>query len=171
VHLCSRVDPKENRIMLHLRTRFIMGAWTIVALTAVPAAAVSEPAATGSAQLGRLSVSSTIAVGPTTVEMMGGWRDTAAACARRARLDVGMLIDRVQDGRTKRVRRRVSRAVECEESVPNLGLVIRARSVGLGCPDGTWAPGIYSFVTNTLHRARRLRAVAALYFTVEKPCS
>lgn len=157
--------------MLHPITRIVIGACTIVALTAGPSAAVTEPAATGSAQLGRLIVSSTIVVSPTNVEMMGGWHDTAAACAHRRRLDVRMLIDRVDAGRTNRVRRQLSRAVGCAESVPNLGLVIRAKSVGLGCPDGTWAPGIYSFVTNTLHRGRRLRAMAGLYLTVENPCS
>ena len=158
--------------MLHPYFRRTIGACAIGALCAVPSATgVTEPAATGSAQAGRLTLSSTIVVKAETVEMMGGWHDTPAACAHRRRLDVTILIDRVQAGRTKRVRRQLSRAVECVESVPNLGLVIRAKSVGLGCPNGTWAPGVYSFVTNTSHRARRLRATAGLYFTVDIPCA
>jgi hypothetical protein len=136
-----------------------------------PASAVVAPGTFATARDGELIVVSSVIVGARTVEMMGGWNDDALACDRWRRLDVSILIDRVRDGQTQRRRRTKSGVrANCAEGGPNLGFVLRASSLGLACADGTWRPGHYDFVTNTLHRARQLRSIASLFFTKTEPC-
>jgi hypothetical protein len=139
--------------------------------TAPSAGAVVDPGTFAVARDGQLIVVSSVLVGNRTVEMMGGWNSDAAPCDRMRRLDVEILIDRVRRGNTTRFRDDVSARVQnCAEGGPNLGFQLSATDVGMACPDGTWRRGHYSFVTDTLHRRRGLRAVADLFFAERDPC-
>jgi hypothetical protein len=157
-----------------LRTRNLLIALGLAAtaLSAAPAAsAQTEPGTFATARRGPLIVSSSALVSARNVEMMGGWNNDTLPCDVFRRLDVRILIDRVRVGTTNRVRRlRSSPVRNCAEGGPNFGFSIRASNVGLACADGTWRPGIYTFVTNTLHRASNLRAIATLFFEVRNPC-
>jgi hypothetical protein len=158
--------------MLRNRNLLLALGLAAAALSASPAAsAQTEPGTFATARRGPLIVSSSALVSARNVEMMGGWNNDALACDVFRRLDVRILIDRVRAGATNRVRRmRTSPVRNCAEGGPNLGFVVRASSVGLACADGTWRPGIYTFVTNTLHRGAKLRAIATLFFEVTDPC-
>ena len=152
-----------------LLVSIVCGAAALAATS--PASAVVAPGTFATARDGQLIVVSSAIVGARTVEMMGGWNDEALACDRFRRLDVTILIDRVRGGQTQRRTRTVSQARRnCAEGGPNLGFVLRAASLGMACADGTWRPGHYDFVTNTFHRARRLRSIASLFFTKTEPC-
>jgi hypothetical protein len=135
------------------------------------AAAADEPGTFAAAQRGSLLVASSALVGNRNAEMMGGWTNDKVACTAFRRLTVKILIDRVRGEGTDRVqRRKTGRVQNCAEGGPNFGFVIRAANVGLACPDGSWRPGRYSFVTNTLHHASRVRAIASLTFRITDPC-
>jgi hypothetical protein len=141
------------------------------ALAIAPAAAVADPNTFASAKRGKLLVSSSVLVGNRNAEMMGGWNNPRVACNVDRRLTVRILIDRVRGGNTDRVRRKKTGPVtNCAEGTPNFGFVIRAADVGLACPDGSWRPGLYTYVTNTFHHASRLRAIGTLFFRVSDPC-
>ena len=150
----------------------VAGLVAAATLAAAPtASAVRDPGTFATARDGQLIVVSSALVSARTVEMMGGWNDEALACDQWRRLDVRILIDRVRGGTTQRVRRQVTQARRnCAEGGPNLGFVLTAASIGMACPDGTWRPGHYDFVTDTFHRARRLRAIASLFFTNRDQC-
>ena len=136
----------------------LVGAVAAATLAAAPAAsAVVDPGTFATARDGRLIVVSSVLVANRSVEMMGGWNKEGAPCDRMRRLDVRILIDRVL-------------VQNCAEGGPNLGFQLTATDVGMACPDGRWRPGQYTFVTNTLHRARGLRAIASLFFRVREAC-
>jgi hypothetical protein len=140
-------------------------------LAAAPAAALADPNSFAAARKGSLLVASSALVGNRNVEMMGGWTNDKVACSASRRLTVKILIDRVRGGKTDRVRRRkTGRVTNCAEGGPNFGFVIRAADVGLACPDGSWRPGRYDFVTNTLHHSSRVRAISTLFFRITDPC-
>jgi hypothetical protein len=141
-------------------------------LTTAPAAAAAvDPGTFAAAQRGSLLVASSALVGNRNAEMMGGWTNDNVACTAFRRLTVKLLIDRVRSGRTTRVQRRKSGLVQnCAEDGPNFGFSIRAANVGLACPDGSWRPGRYTFVTNTLHHNSGVRAIASLFFRITDPC-
>jgi hypothetical protein len=140
-------------------------------LTLAPAAAVADPNTFASAQRGKLLVSSSALVANRSAEMMGGWINENVACNVDRRLTVRILIDRVRGGNTDRVRRKkTGRVTNCAEGGPNFGFTIRAADVGLACPDGSWKPGLYDFVTNTFHHSSRLRAIGTLFFRISDPC-
>jgi hypothetical protein len=142
-----------------------------LAATAPAGAVVDEPGTFATARDGQLIVVSSVIVGRRTVEMMGGWNDEALPCTNYRRLDVRILVDRVRGAQTQRRSRLKSEARRnCAEGGPNLGFVLRASGLGMACADGTWRPGHYDFVTNTFHRARRLRSIASLFFTKTEPC-
>jgi hypothetical protein len=145
----------------------VAGAWLVIA----PAAAVADPNTFSSAKKGSLLVSSSVLVANRNAEMRGGWTNTKVACNVDRRLTVRILIDRVRGSHTDRVKRKKSGPVtNCAEGGPNFGFTIRAADVGLACPDGSWKPGRYDFVTNTLHRASGLRAIGTLFFRISDPC-
>ena len=136
-----------------------------------PASAVVAPGTFATARDDQLIVVSSVIVGARTVEMMGGWNDEAVSCSNFRRLDVTVIIDGVRGSQTQhRTRTKSEARRNCAEGGPNLGFVLRASSLGMACADGTWRPGHYDFVTNTLHRARQLRSIASLFFTRTEPC-
>jgi hypothetical protein len=139
--------------------------------TAPSAGAVVDPGTFAVARDGQLIVVSSVILGKRTVEMMGGWNSDAAPCDRMRRLDVEILVDRVRRGNTTRFRDDVSARVQnCAEGGPNLGFQLTATDLGMACPDGTWRRGHYTFVTDTLHRRRGLRAVGDLFLAQREPC-
>ena len=154
------------------RSRLVLSAAAAGASLAIaPAAAVADPNMFASAQRGPLLVSSSALVANRNVEMMGGWNNDRVACNATRRLTVRILIDRVRGGNTDRVRRqKTGRVTNCAEGGPNFGFILRAADVGLACPDGSWRPGRYDFVTNTLHHGSGLRAIGSLFFLVSDPC-
>jgi hypothetical protein len=140
-------------------------------LAMTPAAAVADPNTFASAKRGSLMVSSSVLVANRSAEMMGGWVNEKVSCLAERRLTVRILIDRVRGGNTDRVRRKkTGRVMNCAEGGPNFGFSIRAADVGLACPDGSWKPGRYDYVTNTLHHASGLRTIGTLFFRVSDPC-
>jgi hypothetical protein len=158
--------------MTRVRGILVLGAVAAAALAAAPAApAVIDPGTFATARDGRLIVVSSVLVANRNVEMMGGWNKEGAPCDRMRRLDVRILIDRVRGGNTTRFQDQDSGPVQnCAEGGPNFGFQLTATDVGMACPDGRWRPGQYTFVTNTLHRARGLRAIASLFFRVREAC-
>ena len=141
------------------------------AMLATAPAAAADPGTFAAARQGSLLVASSALVTNRSAEMMGGWNNDRVTCAASRRLTVRILVDRVRGGNTDRVRRRkTGRVMNCAEGGPNFGFVIRATDVGLACPDGSWRPGRYDFVTNTRHHGSGLRAIASLFFRVTDPC-
>ena len=133
--------------------------------------AAMDPGTFATARHGQLIVSSSVLVTGRAVEMMGGWTNDAQQCSLERRLNVRVLIDRVRGGDTERFSDQTSGMVEnCAEGGPNFGFQLRASDVGMACPDGTWRPGRYDFVTNTRHQARGLRAIATLFFRETDAC-
>jgi hypothetical protein len=140
-------------------------------LAIAPAAAVADPNTFASTKRGSLLVSSSVLVANRSVEMMGGWVNENVSCTADRRLTVRILIDRVRGSKTDRVRRKkTGRVTNCAEGGPNFGFSLRAADVGLACPDGSWKPGRYDFVTNTFHHASRVRTIGTLFFRISDPC-
>jgi hypothetical protein len=169
--LRSALDTKE--VNMRKPQLLIAVAVAVASLAIAPAAtaAVAEPGTFAAARRGSLLVVSSALVGNRNAEMMGGWNNTNVACSAFRRLTVKILIDRVRSGTTNRIERKKSGLVQnCAEGGPNFGFFIRASNVGLACPDRTWRPGRYDFVTNTFHRPSRLRAIASLFFRITDPC-
>ncbi len=156
------------------RARGVLAAATVGAaiLVAAPvASAAIDPGTFAIARDGQLIVSSSVLVTGRAVEMMGGWTNDAQQCSLERRLNVRVLIDRVRAGNTTRFTDQTSGRVQnCAEGGPNFGFQLQAADVGMACPDGSWRPGRYDYVTNTLHRARGLRAIATLFFRETDPC-
>lgn len=135
------------------------------------ASAATDPGTFAIARDGQLTVASSILATGRAVEMMGGWTNDAQQCDLERRLNVRILIDRVRGGNTQRFTDQTSGMVmNCAEGGPNFGFQLQASDAGMACPDGTWRPGRYDFVTNTLHRARGLRAIATLFFRETDTC-
>jgi hypothetical protein len=136
------------------------------------ASAADNPGTFASARDGQLTVSSSVLVNRRGVEMMGGWINDSQSCTTRRRLTVKIAISRTRgDVGTGFAAAPMTGLVEnCAEGGPNFGFQLSASDVGMACPDGTWRPGRYDFSTNTLHRARGLRAIADLFFRETDPC-
>jgi hypothetical protein len=160
--------------MMKARTVLALGsvAAAMLAATTPTASAATDPGTFATARDGNLIVVSSVLVTARRVEMMGGWNNESQSCNVERRLDVEILIDRVRAGNTTRFVDEISAPVQnCAEGGPNLGFQLRASDVGMACAtSGKWRPGHYSFVTDTLHRRRGLRAIASLFFTRKDPC-
>jgi hypothetical protein len=108
------------------------------------------------------------------VDMMGGWLNDSRPCTAERRLRVVARIYRTRGNSTSVTRDSVTRRVmNCAEGGPNLGFQFDAETTEprLACPDGTWRPGRYDFVTRTKHLASGLVSVASLSWTKRKRCS
>jgi hypothetical protein len=145
----------------------------IAALIAVAnAAAAGEPEVFAAARVGHLDVVSSVIVSPMSVDMLGGWVDETHPCRETRLLDVKALIDFIPAaGPQKRVNRKsTTRTENCSEGGPNMGFTLKAKALGLACPNGRWKPGRYQFVTTTLEHRVRLRAVASVGWNNSTPC-
>jgi hypothetical protein len=103
--------------------------------------------------------------------MRAVWNDTRVPCTVSRRLRVRVLVDRVASGKTTRARRSGTfRDTNCAEGGPNVGFTLRARAVGMACPNGRWKPGLYHFLTRAKEPKRGLEASASLDWTNTRPC-
>lgn len=144
---------------------------TAAAFALAPAAAMADPNTFASARQGALLVSSSVLVANRSVDMMGGWINENVPCNADRRLTVRILIDRVRGSNTDRARRKkTGRVTNCAEGGPNFGFTLTATDVGMACPDGSWKPGRYDYVTDTRHHASGLRTIGTLFFRVSDPC-
>ena len=140
-------------------------------LLGVAAVASGEPSTFGTARLGSLTVTAGVVVGPKDVDMRGVWNDPKVPCTVSRRLRVRVLIDRVVGGKTQRIRRSGAfRDPNCAEGGPNVGFTLKARRIGLACPNGRWKPGLYHFLTRAKEPKRRLEAQASLDWTNGRRC-
>lgn len=145
----------------------------LAALLAGPpvARAALPPIVFGEAQRGDLRVVSDVLLSGRAAEMMGVWFDDSLACSQWRRLRVAVFVEYTRGRTSRTVRRARTGAVRnCVEGGPNFGFVLRARSVGLACPDGRWRPGHYTFDTRTTHVASRTRASATLLWSKSGRC-
>jgi hypothetical protein len=143
----------------------------LLALLGLAAVGGGEPTAFGSARLGSLTVTASVLVGSKAVDMRAVWNDTKVPCTVSRPLRVRVLVDRVAGGKTKRVRRAGTfRDTNCAEGGPNVGFTLKARAVGLACPNGRWKPGLYHFLTRAREPKRQLEATASLDWTNTRRC-
>jgi hypothetical protein len=144
----------------------------LAAAVGVPAAwaGTAEVAAYGTATSGSLNVTSGVLVLGTSAELKGVWLDDTRACTEKRRLRVTVEIFYTPDvGEAQRIRRtRAGRVANCAEGGPNFGFNLRASRNGLACPDGTWKPGGYSFLTTTKDTRSGLEASASLLWQKEE---
>jgi hypothetical protein len=140
-------------------------------LLGVAAAAGGEPGSFGTARLGTLTVTASVLVSPKAADMRGVWNDTKVPCTVSRRLRVRVLVDRVAAGKTTRViRSGTFRDPNCAEGGPNVGFTLKARSIGLACPNGRWKPGLYHFLTRAKEPKRGLEGSASLDWTNTRRC-
>jgi hypothetical protein len=145
---------------------FLTGAATASALAA------DLPSTIGVAERGTLKVVSNVLLTATGGEMKGVWLDRARPCRERRRLTVRLEIDLVKpNGATQRARYvKFGPVANCAEGGPNFGFDLRPRALGMGCADGSWAPGRYAITTRAVEGRTRLQASASLYRQVTRPC-
>jgi hypothetical protein len=150
-------------------SRKVFTALVVVGALALPATAGAEISTFSEAKLGELRVLSSVLLTRGAVDMMGGWLNEARPCTAERRLRVVARIYRTRGNATSVTGDNVTRRMmNCAEGGPNLGFQFDAR---FACPDGSWKPGRYEFVTRTRHLASGLVSVASLGWTKRKPCS
>lgn len=154
-----------------------LGRLTLAALTgsllAVGVAeAAGEPSVFAAARIGNLDVVSGVLVSPTAVDLRGVWVDPTQPCSQTRLLDVRASVDYVPFGKQGRrvTRKGTFRTANCAEGGPNMGFTLRAKAIGFGCANGRWQPGQYTFVTTSVDRRKRLRAVASVGWENRRPC-
>jgi hypothetical protein len=125
------------------------------------------------AQLGSLHVTSAVYVSPKTVVLMGVWQDSKVKCTASRRLQIHGAIDFIPfKGKARRpfLRTRTFLDVNCAEGGPNVGFTVKARSLGLACPNGTWKPARYNFVTVTTELRKKLSSTASVNWAKTARC-
>lgn len=137
------------------------------------AQAAGEPFSTADAHLGTLHVTSAVYVRPKSVDLMGVWQDTKVKCTVSRRLKVKGEVDFIPFGGTPRrpfVRTRTFLDVNCAEGGPNVGFTVTAKQLGLACPNGTWRPARYNFLTRTTEPTKKLSATASVNWAKTPRC-
>jgi len=131
-----------------------------------------EPSVFASGELGPFEIISSVLIESDAVDQRGGWLNNSVSCLQKRLLRVrATLFFQPTSGPTKEiVRNKKARVRNCAEGGPNLGVTLRATPNNLACPDGTWKPGTYSFVTRTTHRKTKLRAVASVTWEKTEAC-
>jgi hypothetical protein len=117
------------------------------------------------AHLGSLHVTSAVYVSPKAVDLMGVWQDSKVKCTANRRLRVHGEIDYIPfKGKPRRpfLRTRTFPDANCAEGGSNVGFTVKAKRLGLACPNGTWKPARYNFVTVTTEPTRKLSATASV---------
>jgi hypothetical protein len=152
--------------------RLLVAAVAVLLGSAPLASAAGEPSTFAAARLGSLTVTSSVLVSPTAVEMRGVWQDTKRPCTATRRLSVRAQVDRVDAaGKTHRlIFTRGFKDANCAEGGPNVGFSLTAKMLVSACPDKQWKPGIYTFVTTTTEPVRKLKAIASLSWQKSGPC-
>jgi len=137
----------------------------LLAISVGLAQAAGEPGMIADAQLGTLHVTSAVYVGPKSVDLMGVWQDSKVKCTTKRRLRIQGEIDYIPfKGKPRRpfVRTRTFLNVNCAEGGPNVGFTVKAKRLGLACPNGTWKPARYNFVTVTTELRKKLSSTASV---------
>jgi len=86
-------------------------------------------------------------------------------CTARRRLQIHGAIDHIPFKGTARrpfVRTRTFMDVNCAEGGPNVGFTVKAKRLGLACPNGTWKPARYKFVTVATELSKELSSTASV---------
>jgi hypothetical protein len=141
--------------------------------SAALAQAAGEPFATADAHLGTLHVTSAVYVRAKSVDLLGVWQDAKVKCSVNRRLKVKGAVDYIPFGGTPRrpfVRTRTFLDVNCAEGGPNVGFSVTAKQLGLACPNGTWKPARYNFLTRTTEPTRKLAATASVNWAKTVRC-
>jgi hypothetical protein len=148
----------------------IAAAAALVAL-ALPTAAAAETSVFAEAKKGQLRVLSSVLLTRKAVDMRGGWLHDGQSCTTERRLRVVVDVVRTRGGSTSGFSRlRTAKRMNCAEGGPNLGFHLDAADTGFACPNGTWRPGRYEFVTKTKHLASGVVSVASLGWTKQAAC-
>ena len=149
----------------------IKGTLLIAAVTLAGAAyagASNEPSSFGTAQQGTLKVISGVVLSSTQVSMQGGWWDRRVSCTKNRKLKVSARISISAPGATRSTSYSRSGSfvdINCAEGGPGVGYSITARKARSACPDGSWEPATYSFMTTTIEPTRKLKAVDSFVWT------
>jgi hypothetical protein len=142
-----------------------------VSLAAV-AHGADEPTAFGSAKAGSLAVTSGVFVEAKGVGLRGVWLDQSLPCTAKRSLRIHAVVDFVPPTEQARAagRTRTFSDANCAEGGPNVGFQLSARKLGFACPDGTWKPARYNFLTRTTETRRKVTALASLIWIKRGRC-
>jgi hypothetical protein len=152
--------------------RILVASVTVALGLAATAQATGEPSVFAAAKLGSLTVTSGALVSPKSVDMRGVWTDTKRPCSEHRKLAVKAQIDYVDKaGKTHRlILSKTFRDGNCAEGGPNVGFTVTAKMAVLACPNGSWKPGQYQFVTTATEPVRKLKAIASVGWTKPGRC-
>jgi hypothetical protein len=154
-----------------MRTKVVCAFAALAGLALSSGPAAAEPFAFAQAERGSLRVVSGASVGARDADLRGVWLDETVGCDQFRSLRVAVLVDLARGSTTRRVARaRIGAVRNCAEGGPNFGFTLRASRIGLGCPNGTWRPGFYTFVVRTTHRATRTSALLSLAVEDRSAC-
>ena len=143
----------------------------LVAALALSATAGAEISSFAEARKGSLHVLSSVLLSGKSVDMRGGWFKTSLSCTASRRLRVHAQIQRTA-GNTSAATgmAKTRRVMNCAEGGPNVGFTLSPADAGMACPNGSWKPGRYDFLTRTRHVPSGVVAVATLSWTKSKAC-
>jgi hypothetical protein len=143
----------------------------LVAGLALSATAGAEINSFAEARRGSLHVLSSVLVSGHSVDMRGGWFNTSRPCTTSRRLHVRAEIQRTTAHSSAITgMEKTGRVMNCAEGGPNFGFTISPSEAGMACPNGSWKPGRYDFLTRTRHVRSGVVAVATLGWTKKKAC-
>ena len=143
----------------------------LVAALALSATAGAEINSFAEARKGSLHVLSSVLLSGHSVDMRGGWFNTSLACTALRRLSIHAQIQRTAGNSSSATgNAKTRRVMNCAEGGPNFGFTISPSEAGMACPNGSWKPGRYDFLTRTRHVRSGVVAVATLGWTKKKPC-
>jgi hypothetical protein len=151
------------------RTSFVIA--TLVAALALSATASAEINSFAEARRGSLHVLSSVLVSGHSVDMRGGWFNTSLSCTTSRRLRVHAEIQRTAGNNGAAIGMSDTGPVmNCAEGGPNFGFTLSPSDAGMACPNGSWKPGRYDFLTKTRHVRSGVVAIATLSWTRSKAC-
>jgi hypothetical protein len=143
----------------------------VLGALALPTAAAAETSVFAEAKKGDLRVLSSVLLTNRAVDMMGGWLNESQPCTTERRLRVTVRIFRTRGNSTGVFGDNVTaKRMNCAEGGPNLGFQFDASDTGFACPNGTWRPGRYEFITRTRHLASNVLSVASLGWRERGAC-
>lgn len=145
---------------------------TAALAAAATAGAAGEPSVLADAQIRDLHVTSGILVSAKSVDLRGVWLNEHVACSTTRKLRVRVEVNRIpaSGAPLRRVRQGTFTVGNCAEGGPNTGFTLSASSLGFACPNGTWKPARYDFVTSTIQIRTGLRALADLSWNKPGGC-
>jgi hypothetical protein len=143
----------------------------LVAALALSATAGAEINSFAEARKGSLHVLSSVLLSGHSVDMRGGWFNTSLSCTASRRLRVHAQIQRTAGNSSEATgNAKTRRVMNCAEGGPNVGFTLSPADADMACPNGSWKPGRYDFLTRTRHVRSGVVAVATLSWTKKKAC-